>query len=114
MIMSPSMTMARKIMGHRSFWVAPGTSLLAGTMRNSETMVTWWIRSLVGSRSASTMAFGANRQQKEGAVGGGNRKEVVSYWGVQPRKLMKEDGSEWKWKSFTVRMHKKNQSHFKF
>lgn len=29
-----------------------------------------------------------------------NKKAVVSYWGIQPPKLVKEDGTEWKWLSF--------------
>ncbi|XP_078148192.1 ubiquinol oxidase 1a, mitochondrial-like [Carex rostrata] len=27
-------------------------------------------------------------------------KEIVSYWGIQPNKIAKEDGTEWKWTSF--------------
>jgi ubiquinol oxidase len=34
-----------------------------------------------------------------------NKKAVVSYWGIQPPKLVKEDGTEWKWLSFRVSAH---------
>ncbi|KAJ4732084.1 Ubiquinol oxidase [Rhynchospora pubera] len=27
-------------------------------------------------------------------------KEVASYWGIEPNKLVKDDGTEWKWTSF--------------
>ena len=32
----------------------------------------------------------------------GGDKSVVSYWGVAPVKLTKEDGTEWKWSCFKV------------
>ncbi|KAH9608370.1 hypothetical protein KSS87_009013 [Heliosperma pusillum] len=32
--------------------------------------------------------------------GGGDEKGVISYWGVQPKKVTKEDGTEWKWSCF--------------
>lgn len=36
-----------------------------------------------------------------GVVGGGD-KSFISYWGVLPKKLTKEDGTEWKWNCFRV------------
>lgn len=39
-----------------------------------------------------------------GGSGGADDKAVVSYWGVQPKKIMKEDGTEWGWSCFMVRM----------
>lgn len=30
------------------------------------------------------------------------KKEIVSYWGIEPNKIAKEDGTEWKWTSFRV------------
>ncbi|KNA15569.1 hypothetical protein SOVF_097280 [Spinacia oleracea] len=35
-----------------------------------------------------------------GGSGGADDKAVVSYWGVQPKKIMKEDGTEWGWSCF--------------
>lgn len=35
-----------------------------------------------------------------GGVGGPDEKAVVSYWGVQPKKVTKEDGTEWRWSCF--------------
>lgn len=29
-------------------------------------------------------------------------KEILSYWGIEPNKIAKEDGTEWKWTSFRV------------
>jgi ubiquinol oxidase len=29
--------------------------------------------------------------------------EAASYWGVAPTRLVKEDGTEWKWSCFRVR-----------
>ncbi|RWR86845.1 ubiquinol oxidase 2, mitochondrial-like protein [Cinnamomum micranthum f. kanehirae] len=36
------------------------------------------------------------------ASGRPNENKVVSYWGIAPSKLAKEDGTEWKWNSFRV------------
>lgn len=30
------------------------------------------------------------------------KKAVTSYWGVEPRKLAKEDGTDWRWSCFRV------------
>jgi hypothetical protein len=34
-----------------------------------------------------------------------SEKEAASYWGVAPTRLVKEDGTVWKWSCFRVRMH---------
>lgn len=34
---------------------------------------------------------------------GDKAKKIVSYWGVDPPKISKEDGTPWKWNSFRVR-----------
>lgn len=36
--------------------------------------------------------------------GGGNKDEkgIMSYWGIQPPKITKPDGTEWKWNCFRV------------
>lgn len=48
---------------------------------------------------------GDKEQEKKQAVGGGggsakDDKEIVSYWGLDPTKVSKEDGSPWKWTCF--------------
>lgn len=37
-----------------------------------------------------------------GDSGGADGKGLASYWGVQPKKIIKEDGTEWKWSCFMV------------
>ncbi|KAK4752278.1 hypothetical protein SAY87_021076 [Trapa incisa] len=69
-----------------------------------------WIRApAIGlRRNESTLALGERGHQpetrEEKAVGsagaGGEDKGVVSYWGVPPSKVTKEDGTEWKWNCF--------------
>ncbi|XP_010551732.1 PREDICTED: ubiquinol oxidase 1a, mitochondrial-like [Tarenaya hassleriana] len=76
-----------------------------------------WVRGpAIGSvRNASMMtmgdntkAAGAGEKKSEtgssngGAGAGGNEddKGIVSYWGVQRSKIVKEDGTEWKWSCF--------------
>lgn len=105
-------------MGPRLFSTATGNGSVTGVMRTNagligseKAVVTWWIRSSpIGTRNVSTMTLGEKVQQQDqkeeatgsgGAAAGGQKgKEVVSYWGVQPRKVTKEDGSEWKWQCF--------------
>jgi len=71
-----------------------------------------WIRlPVMGARNASTVALDAKEQKEEkvetgsaGGVaaggGGGDEKAIVSYWGISPGKVTKEDGSEWRWSCF--------------
>lgn len=96
-------------MGPRLFSNGVMKTSAAGLVGSEKAVVTWWITSspVSGARNASTMTLG-DKQQKEEAVGGAaaaaasgqKAKEVVSYWGVQPPKVTKEDGSEWKWSCF--------------
>lgn len=64
-----------------------------------------------GMRQASTVALDAEEKVKPSeeispAPGGGSagdgadEKGIVSYWGVQPKKVTKEDGTAWKWSCF--------------
>ncbi|ESQ47632.1 hypothetical protein EUTSA_v10021013mg [Eutrema salsugineum] len=65
-----------------------------------------------GVRFASTVTLGekqeteANPKKTEnesvGGDAGGNKGEkgIDSYWGVEPNKITKEDGTEWKWNCF--------------
>lgn len=55
------------------------------------------------ARMASTAAADAKEGATEkpaAAEHGQNKKAVVSYWGIEPRKLVKEDGTEWRWFCF--------------
>ncbi|XXG78118.1 hypothetical protein AAC387_Pa08g2129 [Persea americana] len=58
----------------------------------------------VQGRSLSTGAAVAGEDEKvvAGSTASGRPEEnkVVSYWGIAPSKLAKEDGTEWKWNSF--------------
>ncbi|KAL7137647.1 hypothetical protein ABFS83_10G107700 [Erythranthe nasuta] len=73
----------------------------------------WMMRfSVAGNRNASTLALGEKHQDDEKAESGGssggaaaaggndNNKEIMSYWGVEPAKITREDGSEWRWNCF--------------
>nr|Q07185.1 RecName: Full=Ubiquinol oxidase 1, mitochondrial; AltName: Full=Alternative oxidase 1; Flags: Precursor [Glycine max]CAA48653.1 alternative oxidase [Glycine max]prf//2004454A respiratory chain terminal oxidase [Glycine max] len=59
-----------------------------------------------GVRSESTLAL-SEKEKIEKKVGlssaGGNKEEkvIVSYWGIQPSKITKKDGTEWKWNCFS-------------
>lgn len=65
----------------------------------ARTMTVSWIRApAIGMRNESTFSVG----QKGSAGSGGEEEGIVSYWGVPPSKVTKEDGTEWKWKSFRV------------
>ncbi|CAO2838108.1 unnamed protein product [Amaranthus hypochondriacus] len=43
------------------------------------------------------------KEKETGSTGDGGSQEnaVVSYWGVQPKKIVNQDGTEWKWSCFT-------------
>ncbi|KAI3468532.1 hypothetical protein Pfo_025195 [Paulownia fortunei] len=85
-----------------------------GPAKGSEKVVVTWMRfPVLGSRNASTLALGEKHQKEEekkvqggstegaAASGGGNdNKEILSYWGVEPAKVTKQDGTEWRWNCF--------------
>jgi len=54
--------------------------------------------------STATVADVDEKKPETGSAGGGGPQEkgIVSYWGVQPRKVVKEDGTEWRWSCFMV------------
>ncbi|KAF8378975.1 hypothetical protein HHK36_028401 [Tetracentron sinense] len=71
------------------------------------TGVTWVRFPVMGLRNGSTLALGEEDKEKalkSGSAGGRagepDEKAIVSYWGVAPAKVTKEDGSDWRWKSF--------------
>ena len=58
------------------------------------------------SPAAAAAATPPQKAKEEAAKDGGDKKAVVinSYWGIeQTNKLMREDGTEWKWTCFRVR-----------
>lgn len=66
---------------------------------------------IVGVRNKSTAAVEKKEEKVESeekkAVNGGENKEenrVASYWGVEAPKWTREDGTEWKWNCFRVRL----------
>ena len=64
---------------------------------------------LLPARMASTAAEAAREDAgakqpggTEKAADGQSKKAIVSYWGIEAPKLVKEDGTEWKWPCFRV------------
>ncbi|KAK7307375.1 hypothetical protein VNO77_40383 [Canavalia gladiata] len=59
-----------------------------------------------GVRNGSSLALSEKENEKhvveKKVDAGGNKEEnkIVSYWGVQPSKITKQDGTEWKWNCF--------------
>ncbi|KAJ1431166.1 Alternative oxidase [Sesbania bispinosa] len=47
-------------------------------------------------RNGSTLSV----SEKKAAAGNKEIKEVESYWGIQPSKIIKQDGTQWKWNCF--------------
>ncbi|KAL6843782.1 hypothetical protein ACP4OV_026353 [Aristida adscensionis] len=43
---------------------------------------------------------GAGKPEEAPAGGQSGKAMIVSYWGIEPPKLVKEDGTEWRWHSF--------------
>nr|AQM74363.1 alternative oxidase [Populus pruinosa] len=73
----------------------------------------FWVRgSVFGLRHGSTASYSGKDQQQEEvkhsqpvAEGGDKAEEknaIVSYWGVPPSRVTKEDGTEWKWNCFRI------------
>ncbi|KAJ1396871.1 Alternative oxidase [Sesbania bispinosa] len=62
-----------------------------------------------GVRNGSTLAVPEEEEKRvdsspshNAASAGGNKEEkgIVSYWGIHPSKITKQDGTEWKWNCF--------------
>ena len=80
--------------------VAAGRPLLAG----GDGFQGSWVRLM--STSAATQAKDEAAKAAAAGKGDGEKKEVAvnSYWGIeQSQKLVREDGTEWKWSCFKVR-----------
>ncbi|KAJ6815022.1 ubiquinol oxidase 2, mitochondrial-like [Iris pallida] len=59
----------------------------------------WAPRGLPTRRHASTTSP-EEKKEEEGAVTAGENKGVVSYWGIGSSKLVRDDGTEWRWSCF--------------
>ena len=67
---------------------------------------------LLPARMASTAAEAAREDagakqhggtgKREEAADGQSKKAIVSYWGIEAPKLVKEDGTEWRWFCFRL------------
>ncbi|XP_027360033.1 ubiquinol oxidase 1, mitochondrial isoform X2 [Abrus precatorius] len=72
-----------------------------------------WVRAVYGGgvRNGSTLAMSEKEnndgvdKKVESSSESGKKEEkgIVSYWGVQPSKITKGDGTEWKWNCFRRR-----------
>ncbi|KAL8489771.1 hypothetical protein ACS0TY_025593 [Phlomoides rotata] len=98
-------TVARSVLGGRNFSTAAATVFRVPSEGSQKVSDKWMRLPVLGTRNASTVALGEKRQKEEGggaAAGGGGKdgKEIVSYWGIEPPKITKEDGTEWRWNCF--------------
>lgn len=94
-------------LGSSMFAVAGRRYLSTATARSG----TFSIEGVVGVRCKSTLALGDDKgQQRQGEKQAArscppkdhDQKELISYWGLKPTKVTKEDGAEWKWSCFRV------------
>lgn len=91
--------------------VANGKSVLAGIMNGNATSTSGasWI---VGVRNFSAVAQQQQQQVESGKPSiaiseneKAEKKEIVSYWGVPSGKIVKKDGTDWRWTCFRVRTY---------
>ncbi|XP_062120600.1 ubiquinol oxidase 2, mitochondrial-like [Humulus lupulus] len=103
--------------------VANEPAVMKGLIRSLPTGATAWTKNSsavylvqrgygsAASRGASTVAENGEHHEKVNQVENGafpesayvsnnDEKGIVSYWGVPPSRLTKEDGTEWKWTCF--------------
>ncbi|EHA8589318.1 ubiquinol oxidase 2, mitochondrial-like [Cocos nucifera] len=76
-------------------------SLMVGSA-GMRTVPATWVASVrfVGTVPLTTVGGGEVAKKGCATAGGKKEKAVVSYWGMAPAKLFKEDGTEWKWSCF--------------
>ncbi|KAL6985600.1 Alternative oxidase, mitochondrial precursor [Sarracenia purpurea var. burkii] len=95
-------TAASEAIGAGMFNVNPGKV-------SERAAVTWMRFPVMGARNCATVALDAKAQKEEkhadtgsigGAPGAPDDKSIVSYWGIPPEKVTKEDGTEWRWTCF--------------
>ncbi|CAH9077565.1 unnamed protein product [Cuscuta europaea] len=100
-IFRPATTAARGAGAGGAFFTGnPGVT-------SEEALVTWMRFPAMGSRRMGTVALGDKQQgdkKSEQSTAAASTSpsggEIVSYWGVPPSKISKEDGTEWKWSCF--------------
>ncbi|CAN6486922.1 unnamed protein product [Victoria cruziana] len=87
------------LVNDRSASLLPGSADQAGWV--------WFAARLYPARASSTMPAKGVVGEGEAASASapaagddGKDKNMVSYWGISPPKVAKEDGTEWKWNSF--------------
>jgi len=91
-------------LGPRLFAAEPVTGLAArGVMPAAARILPARMSSTAAAEAAKEAAAPEQRQKTVSAAPEGqDKKAVVSYWGIQPPKLVKEDGTEWRWFCFRV------------
>nr|AEB00555.1 mitochondrial alternative oxidase 1a [Brassica juncea] len=104
----------RSISHETSHLLRPAVADLASPSGMSGWIWTTRAPAMGGVRFASTVTLGekttttdanpkkAENESSTGGDAGGNKggKGIASYWGVEPSKITKEDGTEWKWNCF--------------
>nr|XP_010906709.2 ubiquinol oxidase 2, mitochondrial-like [Elaeis guineensis] len=85
--------------------IGPAHSLMAGSAGMRTAPATWVASVRFVGTVPLTAVGGGKAAEKGGAAADGTacekkEKAVVSYWGMAPAKLCKEDGTEWKWSCF--------------
>ncbi|GJN41333.1 hypothetical protein PR202_gn00693 [Eleusine coracana subsp. coracana] len=88
-------------LGPRLFAVEPAVSGLAarGVVPAAARILPARMFSTAAKDGAGAEEHGSTDQKKK-PEGGQSKKAIVSYWGIQPPKLVKEDGTEWRWACF--------------
>ena len=91
-------------LGPRLFAAEPVTGLAArGVMPAAARILPARMSSTAAAEAAKEAAAPEQRQKTVSAAPEGqDKKAVVSYWGIQPPKLVKEDGTEWRWFCFRL------------
>ncbi|KAL2901016.1 Ubiquinol oxidase 1 mitochondrial [Bienertia sinuspersici] len=83
-----------------------GMGYVNGGSGHLDGVVAGFFRLPVRRMSTATLNEGEEEKKLEtgsagGSAGGGSQdKELVSYWGVEPKKITKEDGTQWRWSCF--------------
>ncbi|XP_072958231.1 ubiquinol oxidase 1a, mitochondrial-like [Typha angustifolia] len=78
---------------------APAKGMAVWVRISSVRMASTTASPAVGREDEATVAKGAAAKEGAGTPPSA-KKEIASYWGIQPSKLVKEDGTEWKWSCF--------------
>lgn len=76
--------------------------LLAGTVAPEKLGLERMLRSGLVRLQSTVTAPGVVREEEKAESEKPKDNAVVSYWGVSPAKVSKEDGTDWKWNSFRV------------